>query len=141
MTLILEGEPPLASIAGYAPCADDSLTAKNHFWDSLSKTHRGLPPEALRAICMDANAKILFPPAHMEQHVGAFHMKGTQERVHNLSDNVRGNRQRFLNFVVDHDLCICNTLVRKTSRGNYHLQSSCNQRRGASLGIAILRTS
>ena len=62
---------------------------------------------------MDANAKILLPPVHMEQHVGAFYLKGTHARVINLSENVRDNRQRFLNFVVEHELCVCNTWFEK----------------------------
>ena len=103
-------------IVAYAPqaCLGDHI--KDEFYKQLHEVWDSLPNEEVKVILGDMNAKLLQPEPDLKQHIGPFPLRGEGMSPAELADHVQDNRQRLIDFCVQHDACIVNTMFQKPNR-------------------------
>ena len=105
-------------IAAYAPTADSHDSDKEAFYVTFEETYKNIPNHNVKIIGGDLNAKIIWMEEDgvQEQCIGKHYLKADDATINNVANTTLDNRNRFLNFVTENDLVICNTRFQKQNR-------------------------
>ena len=111
MVVKLQGKPfDLAIIQAYAPTADKTEEELEEFYADMEKAYKNVKATDILVVMGDFNAKI--GKGSVDNHVGSFGLG---------SRNERGDR--LLEFCMEKDLVIANTLFQQPARRHYTWKS------------------
>jgi hypothetical protein len=110
---LVEARPPLCFIVAYAPQALHMKEVKDSFWDKLKEVYNHIPAKYIKIVLGDFNAKIIEDVEGLEHLFGKYFFKADGMAVSDLSEQVQDNRERFIEFCSENELCVTNTMYDK----------------------------